>query len=1127
MGTPAPALSCSTDALSNALTVDSDDEVDQSSSMWVQEEDHTFSDLPPDFLEPLSPGSELFPSLPPIPTLSTGSEQQKGTHENRQFWKSGDFTAASFDGASFATEGMDHVRVHPKFLHSNATSHKWVLGAIAELLDNAVDEIRNGATFVKIDVQSNPRNGEAMLVIEDDGGGMDPDCIRHCMSLGYSAKSKISNTIGQYGNGFKTSTMRLGADVIVFSRNQGSKPSESIGMMSYTFLTSTGQNDVVVPIVDFQVEAFGIRKLIRSSVDDWMESMQTIQDWSPYSSQAELMSQFRSMPHRQGTKVIIYNLWEDEEGCLELDFTADPHDIQIRATSRDVKTLKLAARFPSCKHYLTHRHSLRTYISILYLRLPAKFKIFLRGIEVSHHTLRNEMMLVEQVTYRPKDAGHSKAVVTLGFVKDAKEHIDVSGFNVYHKNRLIKPFWRIWNPSDTRGRGIIAILEANFVEPAHDKQGFERTIVLTRLEARLIEMQKSYWNKHCHMIGYTNASLKKAVRPLPKDISKGTNSAANGGAIDVPANVVAIQADAQQLIIEKAVASVHDDSVASDHSCGQEGFLSVMMQPMQEASFNFSRTEMEEPNFVPFGMDSKVNIVNNSSGTFFHKQDPLQVEPSFIHTLQSVQDAPLTSVQRVVSGRSVQNALCSPTALNSQSPRSCFAPVVIDLDSPDIDQHDDGACEMPDLHSCGLETKIIPEEMHLASDLLSGADHGCKNSLQGDDAAGSLKGNEAERVSEASFIVSTLREVNTLPETVGSKGCNDEDSRGIKQVEAGPVEHDNESYVDSHDLVATVTEGCFAGSTSIVRNGEQVEVGTLRETVPENGGCSEAHGPTTIELDDFFDSLEAPLQTPPLIKDSEAFVRSPVSKIDLILPDIEDTVTLKNDQVPLFISIKAQGENEATASVDSIKEQAKQNIATCQALMLPAMEAKVDMDVVMRDVHRQEDDNHLGPKQDVAKDLQENVAAIVEQQTHDNVVIVPHDVCNFHDKQASASAVVEQIPEGMAIVSHETGFDDQRGSHDRLGFPCLDIVNVPTFVMVDDGTDGIVENICGGMLEGDRSVATKQQIDYLQHSIEVVVVEVDDLKEQLQQQREFQHLELRSLNMELERALSRLEELRG
>lgn len=37
------------------------------------------------------------------------------------------------------------------------------------------------------------------------------------------------------------------------------------------------------------------------------------------------------------------------------------------------------------------------------------------------------------------------------------------------------------------------VLEANFVEPAHDKQGFERTTVLARLESRLIQMQKNYW----------------------------------------------------------------------------------------------------------------------------------------------------------------------------------------------------------------------------------------------------------------------------------------------------------------------------------------------------------------------------------------------------------------------------------------------------------------------------------------------------------------------------------------------------------------------------------------------------------------------------------------------------------
>jgi hypothetical protein len=37
------------------------------------------------------------------------------------------------------------------------------------------------------------------------------------------------------------------------------------------------------------------------------------------------------------------------------------------------------------------------------------------------------------------------------------------------------------------------VLEVNFVEPAHDKQDFERTNSLSKLEARLILMQKKYW----------------------------------------------------------------------------------------------------------------------------------------------------------------------------------------------------------------------------------------------------------------------------------------------------------------------------------------------------------------------------------------------------------------------------------------------------------------------------------------------------------------------------------------------------------------------------------------------------------------------------------------------------------
>ncbi|GLT79487.1 hypothetical protein SLA2020_509730 [Shorea laevis] len=109
--------------------------------------------------------------------------------------------------------GKNHLQVHPMFLHSNATSHKWAFGDVAELLDNAIDEIQNGATFVVVDKISNPKDGSPALLIQDDGGGMDPEAMWLCMSFGFS-NWKSKSAIGQYGNGFKTSSMRLGADVM-------------------------------------------------------------------------------------------------------------------------------------------------------------------------------------------------------------------------------------------------------------------------------------------------------------------------------------------------------------------------------------------------------------------------------------------------------------------------------------------------------------------------------------------------------------------------------------------------------------------------------------------------------------------------------------------------------------------------------------------------------------------------------------------------------------------------------------------------------------------------------------------------------------------------------------------------
>ncbi|CAI9267232.1 unnamed protein product [Lactuca saligna] len=242
----------------------------------------------------------------------------------RQFWKVGVYN--DHITPKFATQsGSSYLHIHPRFLHSNATSHKWVFGAVAELIDNVVDEIQNGATYVLVDKTLNPINGSSALLIQDDGNGMDPEAMCRCLSFGFSDK-KSTSSIGKYGNGFKTSSMRLGADVIVFSRNKtNSKITQSIGLLSYTSLTREGYDKIVVPMVHYDFNFItGSFNSLQSKINEKSNlNLSMLLQWSPYSTEEKLLQQFENVGSH-GTKVIVYNLWLDEDKNLELDFESDP-----------------------------------------------------------------------------------------------------------------------------------------------------------------------------------------------------------------------------------------------------------------------------------------------------------------------------------------------------------------------------------------------------------------------------------------------------------------------------------------------------------------------------------------------------------------------------------------------------------------------------------------------------------------------------------------------------------------------------------------------------------------------------------------------------------------------------------
>lgn len=439
----------------------------------------------------------------------------------RQFWKAGSYNDGNVSKVQLQN-GRNNLRIHPKFLHSNATSHKWAFGAIAELLDNAFDEIQKGATFVIADKILNPKDGSPALLFQDDGHGMDPEAIRHCMSFGFSDKNSVL-LIGQYGNGFKTSTMRLGADVIVFSRHQRNRSwTQSVGLLSYTFLTQTGLDRIVVPMVDYEFNASTgtLTPSYPFGREHFISNLSVLCQWSPYSTESEILKELEKIG-AHGTRIVIYNLWFNAEGILELDFDSDPEDIRIGGERKTIDA-GCYERVISEQHIAHRIHfSLRAYISILYKQVPDSFRIILRGRAVEFLNIARDLKFPEFIVYKPQAGGclEGSVITTIGFLKEAPQ-VNVDGFNVYHKNRLILPFWRVKRNPHDRGRGVVGVLEANFIEPTHSKQDFEKTSLFQKLEVRLKDMMLEYWDTHCHLIGYEAKKVPKAPVPVQMSSSK-------------------------------------------------------------------------------------------------------------------------------------------------------------------------------------------------------------------------------------------------------------------------------------------------------------------------------------------------------------------------------------------------------------------------------------------------------------------------------------------------------------------------------------------------------------------------------------------------------------------------------
>ncbi|XP_042562791.1 ATPase MORC2 [Clupea harengus] len=254
---------------------------------------------------------------------------------------------------------LNRAQLTFEYLHTNSTTHEFLFGALAELVDNSRD-----ANATRIDIYSEKRpelRGGFMLCFLDDGTGMDPGEATHVIQFGKSSKRFPESThIGQYGNGLKSGSMRMGKDFILFTKKEDKL---TCLFLSRTFHEEEGLDEVIVPLPSWNAKT---RQPFTVDPEKFAIETELIYKYSPFKTEEQLFNQFKKIEGNSGTLVVIYNLKLMDSSETELDVQTDHQDI-------------LMAGVPA-EGVKPERRSFRAYAAVLYI--DPRMRIFIQGHKV-------------------------------------------------------------------------------------------------------------------------------------------------------------------------------------------------------------------------------------------------------------------------------------------------------------------------------------------------------------------------------------------------------------------------------------------------------------------------------------------------------------------------------------------------------------------------------------------------------------------------------------------------------------------------------------------------------------------------------------------------------------------------
>ena len=316
--------------------------------------------------------------------------------------------------AEMDNAALPSARLSATFLESNAQSHRDLMFAWGDIIDNAREA---QATKVHIDarvhVDETSQRSVTILSVVDNGCGMNERVMQDgVLSLAFTKKDATA-TGQHYGMGSTAAIPRIAEHALFLSRANGQR--RTAGLLSKSLSQHLGSRELKVPQCSWDDDG----QLFEGSTTDEplsaqqrLASEEAILKHTPFSTVAALLSAFDVLGAGSGTLLL---LWD-----VHPDFVVSKTDIKLKDEEDNEESRRweheVSCCFtpcapltpaPRCPHALPYQESMRAFLGYLYYvdkDQPPWGELWLMGAPIKPHNWTSYLRQPKCWTFAPECA---------------------------------------------------------------------------------------------------------------------------------------------------------------------------------------------------------------------------------------------------------------------------------------------------------------------------------------------------------------------------------------------------------------------------------------------------------------------------------------------------------------------------------------------------------------------------------------------------------------------------------------------------------------------------------------------------------------------------------------------------